>query len=588
MRFYVETRANEKIDSNDSNRLPKFPRFGKSNVGDRYAYCGRGCDCFAAKTASRARLGVTDPGKNAKSLREFEIASFVPSREFRADSRKPSFCRTSVTSASRVRTRRDSRMADIEDNTASARAKRPAGIASAAGRRERRAPASKVRAASVNIKPPVFVPAEAPRARRLERRRRRARDARDADAAPSFRRTLRAIAQDLDIVARQAHAPRRPRKARRRVGVASDHSEDTGIEGTDALRERHRPTRFAGKAAPRWRARPHKPTPRRPRAGAAGRPPRPRRGAREGGEGDRAGEEEGEIRALHGRGASRFSSARPTTSSCASQAMRAEKASGGARRATRPDRRAACLVVDFRDRAAPRASTRRAPRAGGADDHLDLSPRAPRDLVSSSRRLPIARTAARFNWERYTHAVAPGARDASQRDTGVRLGHVRLAPGTSTCDRRAPHAQTRDVWLFRCFSRTARPRVVANTKTSRRVARNAIVGRVGARPRQRALDRARSVACASAADPMRWIVVARAARRRKARRRSRRSGLVRRVRRVARNNTARRRKVKPRRLGTLQAHSKNEKRKTERAADADVIHGRGGVFERAHAYSART
>lgn len=63
-----------------------------------------------------------------------------------------------VTSASRVRTRRDSRMADIEDNTASARAKRPVGIASAAGRRERRAPASKVRAASVNKKPPVFFP----------------------------------------------------------------------------------------------------------------------------------------------------------------------------------------------------------------------------------------------------------------------------------------------------------------------------------------------------------------------------------------------------------------------------------------------
>jgi hypothetical protein len=49
-------------------------------------------------------------------------------------------------------------MADIEDNTISARAKRPAGIASAAGRRERRAPASKVRAASVNKKPPVFFP----------------------------------------------------------------------------------------------------------------------------------------------------------------------------------------------------------------------------------------------------------------------------------------------------------------------------------------------------------------------------------------------------------------------------------------------
>ena len=140
-------------------------------------------------------------------------------------------------------------MADIEDNTASARAKRPAGIASAAGRRERRAPASKVRAASVNIKPPVFVPALSPRDSDCERRRRRARDARDADDSPPPFPTLRAIAQDLDI--EHVKPTRRAAASAAAAEHSSDHSEDTGIEGTDAPENATARPASRGKAAPR-------------------------------------------------------------------------------------------------------------------------------------------------------------------------------------------------------------------------------------------------------------------------------------------------------------------------------------------------
>ena len=206
------------------------------------------------KTRVGRGLGVTDPGKNAKSLREFEIASFVPSREFRAVSRKPSFCRTNVTSASRVRTRRDSRMADIEDNTASARAKRKRARL-AAGRRERRAPASKVRGISQH-KPPALVPALSPRDPDYERRRRRARDARDADDSLS---ALRAIAQDLDI----EHVSPRAAAA---SAAAAEHSTTPRIPASKdrRARERHRPDGSRRQRAGSVPA----PTPRLPRAGA--------------------------------------------------------------------------------------------------------------------------------------------------------------------------------------------------------------------------------------------------------------------------------------------------------------------------------
>eukprot|EP00228_Micromonas_bravo_P004810 CAMPEP_0203017292 /NCGR_PEP_ID=MMETSP1401-20130829/21585_1 /ASSEMBLY_ACC=CAM_ASM_000894 /TAXON_ID=38833 /ORGANISM="Micromonas pusilla, Strain CCAC1681" /LENGTH=335 /DNA_ID=CAMNT_0049759015 /DNA_START=12 /DNA_END=1016 /DNA_ORIENTATION=+ len=88
-------------------------------------------------------------------------------------------------------------MADIEDNTASARAKRPVGIASAAGRRERRAPASK----------------------------------------------------DLDI--EHVKPTRRAAAPAAAAEHSSDHSEDTGIEGTDAPENATARPASRGKAAPR-------------------------------------------------------------------------------------------------------------------------------------------------------------------------------------------------------------------------------------------------------------------------------------------------------------------------------------------------
>ena len=88
---------------------------------------------------------------------------------------------------------------------------------------------------------------------------------------------------------------------------------------------------------------------------------------------------------------------------------------------------------------------------------------------------------------------AGDARDASQRDPGVRLGHVRLPPGTSRArSSRASAPRSARCFFFRRFSRTARPLVVASVCPLKNVEngfRNAIVGRVGARPR--ALDRGR-------------------------------------------------------------------------------------------------
>lgn len=140
-----------------------------------------------------------------------------------------------------------------------------------------------------------------------------------------------------------------------------------------------------------------------------------------------------------------------------------------------------------------------------------------------------------------------------------------------TCDRRAPHAQTRDVFLFSvlfadCASARCREHENVETGSGTRSSGASARGRGSAR--SIALDRSRARRPDGPDSRISAFSHARGAPRSTARRRSRRSGLVRRVRRVARNNTARRRKVKPRRLGTLQAHSKNEKRKTERATDA--------------------
>ena len=239
----------------------------------------------------------------------------------------------------------------------------------------------------------------------------------------------------------------------------------------------------------RARARPP-PTPRLPRAGAMRTPPRPRPSSRRRRRRLRRRRRRRPPRARPRR--SRFDSARPTTSSCASPAMRARAPSGATPR-DRPDRRAACLVVDFRDRAAPRASTPRAPRLESPLTTISLSPFSRSRAIMHRRgfRLPIAQVQGSVQLGAlHPRGRAGNARDASQRDTGVRLGHVRLPPGTSHV--RSSRASRPDAtcFFFRCFSRTARP-LVCRVCVDRRF-RNAIVGRVSARPRPRALDRCRS------------------------------------------------------------------------------------------------
>lgn len=246
----------------------------------------------------------------------------------------------------------------------------------------------------------------------------------------------------------------------------------------------------------RARARPP-PTPRLPRAGAMRTPPRPRPSSRRRRRRPRRRRRRRPPRARPRR--SRFDSARPTTSSCASPAMRARAPSGATPRDL-PDRRAACLVVDFRDRAAPRASTRRAPRLESLLTTISLSPFSRSRAIMHRRgfRFPIAQVQGSVQLGAlHPRGRAGNARDASQRDPGVRLGHVRLPPGTSHVrSSRASRPDARRVSFFGAF-RGLRVRSLSRTRKRRDGFRNAIVGRVGARPRQRALDRARSVACAS-------------------------------------------------------------------------------------------
>ena len=268
---------------------------------------------------------------------------------------------------------------------------------------------------------------------------------------------------------------------------------------------------------------------------------RSRRGhaqAREGGEGDRAGEEEGDPAGKTEEVAVRQ---RPTNNQllCV-PAMRA-RAPRGATPRDLPDRRAACLVVDFaRPRGPARVYASRASPRIPADDHLPLAIFAlPRDHASS--RLSIAdragtrlgstgsTTPTRSRRERARCFPARPRRAPRSRPPSPGTSHVRSS--------RASRPDARRVSFFRCFSRTARPLVVANTKTSRRVPERDRRARRRAAAAARALDRARSVACASPRWTrfayLRLFSHARGAPRSTARRRSRRSGLVRRVRRVA-------------------------------------------------------
>ena len=191
---------------------------------------------------------------------------------------------------------------------------------------------------------------------------------------------------------------------------------------------------------------------------------------------------------------SRFDSARPTTSSCASPAMRARAPSGATPR-DRPDRRAACLVVDFRDRAAPRASTPRAPRLESPLTTISLSPFSRSRAIMHRRgfRLPIAQVQGSVQLGAlHPRGRAGNARDASQRNPGVRLGHVRLSPGTSPArTSRASAPRRASVFLF--------PVLFADCASARlsRLCRQTVPERdCRARQRSSAATRARSLSIA--------------------------------------------------------------------------------------------
>jgi hypothetical protein len=308
--------------------------------------------------------------------------------------------------------------------------------------------------------------------------------------------TLRAIAQDLDI--EHVKPTRRAAAPAAAAEHSSDHSEDTGIEGTDAPENATARPASRGKAAPRKGA----PAPDTKAASSgsdedsAAATPKLAKAAKVTAQAKKKETPAGKTEEVAVR-------QRPTNNQllCVSRDARALRAAKTPPR-DRPDRRVACLVVEFRHRAAPRASARRAPEPRfPADHHPPRLFRAPaRSCIVAASDCRSRRYKARFNWEHYTHAVAPGTREMLPSETqacaSVTSAFLQVRP---TCDRRAPHAQTRRVSFFGAFRGLrvrSLSRLIVNSKTSRRF-RNAIVGRVGARTRQRALDRARSVACAS-------------------------------------------------------------------------------------------
>ena len=211
------------------------------------------------------------------------------------------------------------------------------------------------------------------------------------------------------------------------------------------------------RAARRRRARAGpSPTPRRRLASATRTLPRPRPSTRRRRRRPRRGRRRRPPRARPRT--SRFDSARRTTSCCASPAMARARSSDATPR-DRPGRRTACSVVDFRDHAASRASAHRAPRLESPLTTTSLSPFSRSRAIMHLRgfRLPIAQVQGSVQLGAlHPRGRAGNARDASQRDPGVRLGHVRLSPGTS------PRANVARCFFFRCFSRTARPLVVAS------------------------------------------------------------------------------------------------------------------------------
>jgi hypothetical protein len=343
--------------------------------------------------------------------------------------------------------------------------------------------------------------------------------------------TLRAIAQDLDI--EHVKPTRRAAAPAAAAEHSSDHSEDTGIEGTDAPENATARPASRGKAAPRKGA----PAPDTKAASSgsdedsAAATPKLAKAAKVTAQAKKKETPAGKTEEVAVR-------QRPTNNQllCVSRDARALRAAKTPPR-DRPDRRVACLVVEFRHRAAPRASARRAPEPRfPADHHPPRLFRAPaRSCIVAASDCRSRRYKARFNWEHYTHAVAPGTREMLPSETqacaSVTSAFLQVRPNR---DRRATTdaSHTRGgVSFFGAFrglrvrslsrpsvTRKSRDRVPERDRRARR--------RAAARARSRsALDRARSVARASprstrVASPR--LARARAAAGAAARRRSRR------------------------------------------------------------------
>lgn len=175
--------------------------------------------------------------------------------------------------------------------------------------------------------------------------------------------TLRAIAQDLDI--EHVKPTRRAAASAAAAEHSSDHSEDTGIEGTDAPENATARPASRGKAAPRKGA----PAPDTKAASSgsdedsAAATPKLAKAAKVTAQAKKKETPAGKTEEVAVR-------QRPTNNQllCVSRDARALRAAKTPPR-DRPDRRVACLVVEFRHRAAPRASARRAPEPRFPADH---------------------------------------------------------------------------------------------------------------------------------------------------------------------------------------------------------------------------
>lgn len=276
--------------------------------------------------------------------------------------------------------------------------------------------------------------------------------------------TLRAIAQDLDI--EHVKPTRRAAAPAAAAEHSSDHSEDTGIEGTDAPENATARPASRGKAAPRKGA----PAPDTKAASSgsdedsAAATPKLAKAAKVTAQAKKKETPAGKTEEVAVR-------QRPTNNQllCVSRDTRALRATR--RRATDPTDASRASPSNSAT-ALPRARLRVARRS--LDSPLTTTPLAffalPRDHASS--RLPIAdRAGTRLGSTGSTTPTrsrrgrarcfparprrAPRSRPPSSRYV-PRAIVARLTPRPATC------------FFFRCFSRTARPLVVASVRHSKK------------------------------------------------------------------------------------------------------------------------